>query len=787
MAFAKPKKAEGFILISMLFMMVLLAVTAITLNRRAALQSRMASNQINSIQISLGQEAATQHGIWKLTKDPMWRTAAGGEDYTYAGTTYNRKVLSSTVSGYTDAVMVSVKARGAARGISTGFRYYLDDLFIISSPNQIFIDTWDNIFIADPDNHSIFKKDGASGEMSRVAGTGLSGFSGDGGPATSAQLNGPYGVWVDNSGIIYIADSDNNRIRKVDLAGNISTYAGTGTAGYDVSEDGGPATSAKLKKPLAVYGDTAGNIFIADTENRRIRKVDTSGIITTIAGDGTQGFLDHASATSGWLNDPSGIFVTTAGSIYIADRDNHRIRKFTEGGPISTVAGTGTAGYNGDSILATNAQLNYPRGIFVDESSGIIYIGDSLNHRVRIFVEGGNIATLAGTGTAGYSGDGGTSSLAQLDTPRGVFKKSSGELVIADNINSCLREVSTGLVIDTITAAGDPGFNSPAHIAMDSNGNVYIADKDNHRIRTLDTVNKVLTVAGTGVMGYSGDGGQATSAQLDKPMGVDLDDSGNFYIADTKNHIIRKVTKSTGIIARIAGKADGPGITGGGGGPAVNMKMDSPEDVAVFNVGGGQVRVYFADTGNHVVQKIDQSGGGWNFAGGAGWPGYSGDGGAATSAQLRDPAGVTVDSSENVYIADTGNHCIRKVNTSGNISTVAGIGTQGGYSGDGGAATSAKLNKPNAVFVDSAGNIFISDRDNSVIRVVSAQDDKIYTLAGTGTGGYNGGDQPAVGAKLDKPCGITMASTRGGMKIYLSDRDNNRIRTLGFRIEKKLY
>ncbi len=160
---------------------------------------------------------------------------------------------------------------------------------------------------------------------------------------------------------------------------------------------------------------------------------------------------------------------------------------------------------------------------------------------------------------------------------------------------------------------------------------------------------------------------------------------------------------------------------------------------------------------------------------------------AATSAKLKKPHGVFVDSTNNIYIADTNNHCIRKVDTSGNISTVAGIGETLGYSGDGGLATSATLNKPREVFVDSAGNIFIADHENHAIRVVSAQDDKIYTLAGTGTTGYDGGDLPAVDSRLAKPGGITMASIRGGMKIYLSDRDNDRIRVLGFRIAKKLY
>ena len=775
-------KQKGFILISMLFMMVLLAVTAITLNRRSALQSRMAANQIASIQRSLGQTAAVEHAIWKLTKDPFWRTASGGESYAYAGTTYNRKVLSSSVAGYTDAVVATVTAPGASRGFSTGFRYYLDDMFYVSSPTQIFIDTWDNVYIADPNNHSVFKMDLLTSEVTRVAGNGTSGFSGDGGPATSAQLWEPRGVWLDNSGVMYIADEDNHRIRKVDLAGNISTYAGDGTG--DWGGDGGTSTSAQLKFPGGVFGDNGGNLYIADRGNHVIRKVDGSGDIFTVAGTGeTSGDSgDGDAATSAKLNSPSGLFIASTGDIFVADRFNHKIRKFTDGGNIDTVVGTGSPGSTDGNIAV--ATLNSPIGVYVDETPDpdIIYIADTTNHKIRVAAEGVSVATFAGTGVAGYSGDGSSATLAQLDNPADVYKKSTGETVIADSVNSCLREVGLNptYVIETITSAGDPGFNSPAHIAMDSSGNVFIADKSNNRIRKLDTNGIVTTVAGTGVAGSSGDGGLATNARLDHPQGVSVDSAGNIYVADTQNCNIRKFTEGGNIYT-----AAGKGVCGFDAEPkpATSAKLNYPEGVFIDDSGD----FYIADTNNHTVRWVNGSTQTIDlFAGTEEIWGYSGDGGAATSAKLKQPQGVWRDSSGNTYIADTGNHCIRKV-SSGNISTVAGIGTQGGYSGDGGAATSAKLNDPKAVFVDSAGNLFIADQGNHVIRVVSVHDSKIYTLAGTGSGGYNGGDQPAVEAQLNAPSGLTMASTRGGMKIYLSDRQNNRIRTLGFRIAKKLY
>jgi len=328
-----------------------------------------------------------------------------------------------------------------------------------------------------------------------VAGTGTAGYSGDEGAATSALLNYPFGVSVDASGNIFIADCDNHRIRKVDTVGTITTVAGNGTAGY--SGDTGPATSANLNYPTGVFVDGAGNIFIADYYNHCIRKVDVTGIITTVAGTGTAGYSgDTGLATSANLNYPTGVFVDGAGNIFIADYYNHCIRKVDVTGTITTVAGTGTAGYNGDDISATSANLYYPYGVCVD-SSGNIFIADRENHRIRKVDTSGTITTVAGTGTAGYSGDGGSATSALLNYPFGV--------------------------------------------CVDASGNIFIADRENHRIRKVDTSGIITTVAGTGTAGYNGDDISATSANLYYPYGVCVDSSGNIFIADCSNNRIRKV------------------------------------------------------------------------------------------------------------------------------------------------------------------------------------------------------------------------------------------------------
>ena len=270
----------------------------------------------------------------------------------------------------------------------------------------------------------------ATGDISTVAGTGTAGVSGDGGAATSAKLNFPIGVAVDSSGNIFIADSQNHRIRKVDTSGNLSTVAGT-TIGF--SGDGGAATSAQLFPPLSVAVDTSGNLFIADRGNNPIRKVDTSGNISTVAGSGTGGAFsgDGGLATSARLNFPTGVAVDASGNLFIADRSNDRIRKVDTSGNISTVAGTGLS-----------SVLQEPQGVAVDPS-GNIFIADTSNHRIRKVDTSGNISTVVGTGTQGFGGDGGAATSAQLHTPAEVAVDPSGNLFIADHTNHRIRKVET--------------------------------------------------------------------------------------------------------------------------------------------------------------------------------------------------------------------------------------------------------------------------------------------------------------------------------------------------------
>jgi uncharacterized protein (TIGR03437 family) len=335
-----------------------------------------------------------------------------------------------------------------------------------------------------------------------------SGYSGDGSAAVNAQLGGPVGIFVDKSGNLFIADQNNNVIREVTTDGNIKTIAGNHTLGY--TGDNGAATSAELNKPLGVTLDSSGNVYLTDSGNEVIRKFTVGGNISTIAGSyiianqlygfPTGGYQpDNGVAANAYLNTPVAVAVDASGNVYIADTLNHIIRK-VNGTSISTIAGQATqSGGNDTGTNALQAHLNSPRGIAVD-ASGTLYIADTNNNKV-LKLSNGALTTVAGTGTAGFSGDGGPANLAQLFAPRAV--------------------------------------------AVDSAGNVYIADYTNQKIRMVSTNGIITTIAGNGKSGYGGDGGPGTSATLSQPSGLAVDSKFNVYVADTNNNVIRILTPAS--------------------------------------------------------------------------------------------------------------------------------------------------------------------------------------------------------------------------------------------------
>lgn len=583
----------------------------------------------------------------------------------------------------------------------------------LTSPAQMAIDGQGNIYVADPPNNRV-RKIAPDGTISTVAGTGQAGFGGDGGPATAAQLRSPIGIAVDSAGNLFIADSSNFRVRKVTADGAISTIAGTGRPGF--AGDGGRATAAFVW-PTVLALDASGNLLIAESNNNRVRKIDGNGIITTFAGNGTPSFAgDGGPAASAQLSTPQGLAVDTAGNVYISDGGNYRIRVVSADGTISTFAGNGTPGYSGDGGPALNASFLFPEGLTFDAAGNLFVVDAGFAHIRRIAQSDQTITTVAGA--SHYAGDGGLATFALLYVPRGLATDSAGNVFIADSGNSVVRKIAIDGGISTVAGAGGYGnagdggpataaqFFDPVSVAVDSDGTVYIADDVDNKVRKVTPDGTITTVAGTGVGGSSGDGGPATSAQLNIPVSVALDAAHNLYISDLFNSFIRIVTPD-GNINTFAGNGD-PRYNGDGR-FATTAALD-PRQLAVD--GGGNV--YVADNFNNRIRKISPSGVITTVAGN-GRAGFSGDGGAATDAQLSSPTGVAVDGGGNLYIADRGNNRIRKVSPSGVIVTIAG-GTTPGFSGDGGPAGSAQLAGMSDLAIDSSGNLYVADLVNQVIR-----------------------------------------------------------------------
>lgn len=716
---------------------------------------------------------------------------------------------------------------------------------IYGSPNGVVVDKFGNIFIADGNNQRIRKVEKATGVISTIAGTGIAGFSGDGGPATAAEINFPDAIDVDSSGNLYILDAQNYRVRKVNSSGIITTIAGNGTWGY--SGDGGPATAAKLNIQLwsGLKSDNFGNLYFCDGQNNRIRKVNSSGIISTIAGNGTYGYTgDGGPATNAQIGEPLSVAIDAFGNLYIS-LTNEVVRKVDISGTISTVAGNGTSGYSGDGGAATAASFNMLTGIAVDKI-GNLYIADRQNEVVRRVNTSGIISTVAGNGTSGFSGDGGSATLAQLWRPTGIAVDTFGNLYIGENTNMRVRKVTINTplpsspipisvpvaalagvytatltvsngscssisypisvtidstpVVDTISGLSTVNMGSTISLFNASTGGVW--SSTNTSIATvgsaglvsgiapgIDTIRytianscgsvssfKVITVnpiaasssckiittiAGTGVSGHTGDGGPATAARVTYPLGIVQDRNGNIYFADYVDLTVRKID-TIGVITTIAG---GGTIFPGDGGPATSAVLQGPWDITVDTNGN----LYFSDA--HCIRKVSAAGIISTFSGTHSVNSFAGDGGPASGALFNGPAGLAIDRMGSIYIADVSNNRIRKISSAGIITTIAGNGSAT-FSGDGGPATSAGLRQPTGLTVDENLDVYFTDYQARV-RKISQITGTIHTVAGTGITGYSGDGGPATAAELT---GIFDVAIDQNRNLYIADYSNNRIR-----------
>ncbi len=339
----------------------------------------------------------------------------------------------------------------------------------------------------------------------------------------------------------------------------ITTISGNGFSAY--TGDGGPATAASINNPLGVAADGAGNVYIVDTKNHCIRKVNSAGIISTIAGNGTAGYSgDGGPATAALLNMPSKIVLDATGNILFVDNGNARIRKITTAGIISTIAGNGIAGNTGDGGPATAAQINASPGLAID-ILGNVFFNDVVKHTIRKISASGIVSTIAGCGLSGYMGDGGPATAARLSDPAGMALDGAGNLYVAEYTNNCLRRVSASGIVSTVTGAlvtgysGDGGpasaakLNRPICVFVDQNNEIYIGDHNNSVVRKISNAGIITTIAGTGVLGYGGDGGPATAATFRGPTDMCIDSAGNLLIADYGNSVIRRVDNVVSVSA----------------------------------------------------------------------------------------------------------------------------------------------------------------------------------------------------------------------------------------------
>jgi len=628
-------------------------------------------------------------------------------------------------------------------------------------PYSVAVDSSGNVYVADTYNQTI-RKITPAGVVTTLAGLAGSIGSADG-TGSTARFWQPYGVAVDSSGNVYVADSGNDTIRKITPAGVVTTLAGT--AGAQGSANGTGA-AARFWQPYGVAVDSSGNVYVGDQGNDTVRKITPAGVVTTLAGlAGVQGRADGTNSVARFTA-PAGVAVDSSGNVYVADYGNNDIRKVTPAGVVTTLAGM--AGTHGSANgTGTAARFYHPSGVALD-ASGNIYVGDSDNDTIREVTPAGVVTTLAGLAGNIGSADG-TNNAARFNSPRGVGVDSSGNVYVADYYNDTIRKITPAGVVTTPAglavlygnvdgAGGAARFDSPSGVGVDSSGNVYVADTLSQTIRKITPAGAVTTLAGSAAAPGSADGTN-NAARFYDPFGVAVDGAGNVYVADTGNNTIRKIT-SSGVVTTLAGLA---GTIGGADGTNSAARFNGPSGVAVDSSGN----VYVADNYNHTIRKITPAGAVTTLAGLSGVPG--GADGTNSVARFNTPFGVAVDGSGNVYVGDNGNSTIRKITPAGAVTTLAGL--SGNLGIDDGTGKAARFDYPRGVAVDGSGNVYVADYYNYTIRKVTPAG-AVTTLAGLAQT-YGSDDGTGSAARFDYPQGVAVDSSGN---VYVADTGSQSIR-----------
>ncbi len=588
-------------------------------------------------------------------------------------------------------------------------------------PTGVAVDAAGNTYVVDSDN-LIIRKITPAGLTSTFAGSpGQSGFLD--GLGQAARFSAPGGIAIDVAGNLYV--TDRSTLRKISPAGAVTTLAGT----TDFGSTDGLGSVARFRQLSSVAVDAAGNVYVTDWVFHTVRKITAAGLVTTLAGLAEQPGSADGTGSAARFSWPQGIGVDAEGNVYVADAGNFTVRKITPAGLVTTLAGM--AGSSGSTEgLGDVARFSNLAGLALD-AVGTIYVSAG---GIRKITPAGLVSTLAG-GTGG-SADG-QGSAAAFNGSQGLAVDTAGNVYVADNLNYTIRKITpTGLVSTLAGRAGKSGstdglgsaaaFYSPLGVAVDAAGNTYVADTGSSAIRKITPGGLVSTLAG------------GSSASFDQPQGLALDGAGNVYVADTRNHTIRKITPA-GQVSTLAGSA---GLKGSADGQGSTARFNAPAAVAVDADGN----VYVADDQNATIRKITSSGLVSTLAGSVGL--YGSTDGQGSTARFGRPNGVAVDATGQVYVSDYWTAAIRKITPGGLVSTLAGDPWQGG-SADG-LGSAAGFNHATGLAVDGSGNLYVADRDNNAIRMLTPAG-FVGTLLGDANSGINRSGSVRDGVDLPLP------------------------------------